>query len=533
MRIYLAQENPKVGDLKGNLSRLRQVVRENSAAELIVFPELYLTGYPPGDLLLRTDFLEAVRGTLVAVQEFSREHPETALIVGTPWQEEGTLFNSAVVLQDGAVLGVQHKRQLTPFRSFPESRYFSPGRENLILSLAGRSIGFALGLELDGRLAHGLKKAGADVVINLRAVPFQARDEVRFPQELSQLAAASGLTVAAAGQVGGNDGLVFSGAGLVVDAAGRLRAALPRFQAGGLLVDLDSLGEPLVEEPVTEPSLVFQALVLGLRDYLRKCGMKRVIIGLSGGIDSAVAACVAAAAVGPERVWGVAQPGPYSSPGSVQDARALARNLGIRFDILPITELYRGTLTALDGHFTGTSMNVAEENIQARLRGLLLMALSNKFGGLVLTNSNKSELAVGYCTLYGDMCGGLAVLADLYKTMVYQLAEYINREGEVIPRNTIHKPPSAELRLDQRDEDSLPPYPVLDGILAAYLDEGLSPGEIVGRGYDEETVRWVIRTVEASEYKRRQAALILRVTTPLLGWERAVPLAAVKGPWKE
>ncbi|HPT83164.1 MAG TPA: NAD+ synthase [Limnochordia bacterium] len=528
MRIYLAQENPVVGDLWGNLARLRQVVQDNGACDLIVFPELYLTGYPPCDLLLRGEFLEAVREAARQLQEFSAQHPSVTLVMGTPWQEREQLFSAALVVRGGVLLGIQYKRRLTPFRFFPEARYFHPGQEHLVVPLAGRALAVALGLELDGQLARELKDAGADLVVNPRAVPFRVGEEKERLDSLAGLASSNGLTVAAVGQVGGNDGLIFPGASRVWDSQGRLLAALPRFQKAGQIVDLSSPGEPPGEDLEEDAALVYQALVLGLRDYAAKCGMKRVIIGLSGGIDSAVAACIAAEALGPQQVWGLTQPGPYSAPESARDAQALARNLGLRFDVLPITGLYQSMLTALGEHFAGTEMNVAEENIQARLRGSLLMALSNKFGGLVLSNSNKSELAVGYCTLYGDMCGGLAVLADVYKTMVYQLAEYINREREIIPWNTIKRPPSAELRPNQRDEDSLPPYAVLDAILAAYLDEGLSPREIMARGYAEETVRWVVKTVEASEYKRRQAALMLRVTTPLFGSERRMPLAAVK-----
>ena len=528
MKIFLAQENPTVGDISGNLARLRQVLQENPGAQLVVFPELYLTGYPPCDLLLRGEFLQAVKEGLAALQELSKGYPGTTLVIGTPWQDGDDLFNSAVVLRGGTLLGVQHKRRLTSFGFFDEQRYFTPGEGNVLIQLEERTVGIALGLELDEQLALELKRGGADILINPRAVPFQLGVESQLRKGLAQAAAASGLTVAAVGQVGGNDGLIFPGASRIFDGNGRVLAALPHFQTAGCLVDLSSSEViPEVEEE-DAAALVFQALVLGLRDYLRKCGMKRVIIGLSGGLDSAVAACIAAAAVGPERVWGITQPGPYSSPRSAEDAQALARNLGIRFDVLPITQLYHAVLSSLDDHFAGTEMNVAEENIQARLRGNLLMALSNKFGGLVLANSNKSELAVGYCTLYGDMCGGVAVLADIYKTMVYRLAEYINREEEVIPWNTIKRPPSAELRPDQRDEDSLPPYEILDGILAAYLDEGLGFQEILERGYEAETVRWVLKTVEAHEYKRRQAALILRVTTPILRPQRQMPLAAVK-----
>lgn len=522
MRIFLAQENPIVGDLKGNFELLRQTVAKNAAADLIVFPELFLTGYPPQDLLLRRDFLDDIRGTLRAVQDFTKDYPETAIVLGTPWSEGEMLFNSAVVLQNGVILGIQHKRNLTRFRLFSEPRYFQPGNELVPIEVAGTTLGICLGLELNQSLARKFRDSGCDVLINPVAIPFQVG---HASQEMPEL----GIPLVRVGQVGANDSLIFAGGSMVLNKSGECSLKLPKFETAGSLVDLRALGAGDTAEDDDETAQIFQALVLGLKDYVRKNRMSRVIIGLSGGLDSAVSAVIAAKALGAENVWGITQPGPYSSPSSVEDARGLAENLKIRFDILPITELYQATLSTLDSHFAGTEMNVAEENIQARLRGNLLMALSNKFGGMVLTNSNKSELAVGYCTLYGDMSGGLAVLADVYKTQVYQLAHYINRQEEVIPWNTIKKPPSAELRPDQRDDETLPPYEILDAIIEGYLDEGLSPAEIIDRGYDRDTVQWVVRTIENNEYKRRQAALILRVTTPILGEERKMPLTAIKG----
>ena len=521
MHIFLAQENPIVGDLKGNFNRIRQVIDQNAEADLIVFPELFLCGYPPQDLLLRSDFLASIRQTLQEIQEFTKLHPQTAIVLGTPWQEGDLLFNSAVVMQNGSIIGVQHKRKLTQFRLFDENRYFEPGNELVTVKLKDRTIGLALGLELDADTALELQATGVDLIINPVAIPFQ----VGRDPHLGEI----GLPVVRVGQVGANDALIFAGNSFVMDEKGNFITVLPEFEATGALVDLSSPVTIDPSEAEDEISLIYQALVLGLRDYVRKNRMSRVIIGLSGGLDSAVSAVIAAEALGPENVWGITQPGPYSSAGSVEDARALAQNLKIRFDVLPITELYQATLSALHDHFAGTEMDVAEENIQARLRGNLLMSLSNKFGGLVLVNSNKSELAVGYCTLYGDMSGGLAVIADLYKTMVYQLAYYINRHEEIIPWNTIEKPPSAELRPNQRDDETLPPYEILDAIIKAYLDDGLTPSEIIEQGYSEETVRWVIRTIENNEYKRRQATLILRVTTPIMGEDRKMPLTAIKG----
>lgn len=506
------------------------MVASNSQLDLIIFPELFLTGYPPKDLLLRKDFLQELEQSLLHIQDVSRTFPQVTLVVGTPWKEGNKLFNSAVVIQAGAVLGVQHKRKLTEFRLFAENHYFNPGTKSTAITIGDYTIGLALGLELDDKLAMELKAAGADVIINPVAFPFQVGEKDREPKLLSKIAAEAGIPILRVGQVGANDELIFSGESLAIDALGHFQAKLPSFESTGTLVDLSSPGTESVEDAQDdETAQIYQALILGLRDYVHKSGMSKVIIGLSGGLDSAVVAVLAVEALGRENVWGITQPGPYSTSSSVEDARNLAENLEIRFDILPITELYDATMLSLEEHFSGTVMNVAEENIQARLRGNLLMALSNKFGGLVLTNSNKSEFAVGYCTLYGDMSGGLAVIGDIYKTIVYQLAYYINREQEVIPWNTIEKPPSAELRPDQRDDETLPPYDILDGIIKAYLDKGLSVSEIIEEGYPTETVQWVTKTIDNNDYKRRQAALILRVTSPILGQDRQMPLAVKKG----
>lgn len=527
MKVYLAQLNPKVGDLAGNLAQVEQVLVEKNGADLIVFPELFLTGYPPKDLLLRSDFLQDVQDKLAQLLAISRDHPQVALVIGLPWQGEGHLYNGALVVQAGEILGRHSKRNLTQFRLFDENTYFSPGSEHTLVKLGDEVVAIALGMELDLELAMELGQLGATLIINPCAIPFAVGEESRHEDDLRKVAVASGLPVLRVNQVGANDELIFAGGSLAFDSSGQLVGYVSKFGTGGVLLDLSALGDvEMGKEDVT--AQIHQALVLGLRDYVQKNGMSKVIIGLSGGLDSAVVACLAAEAVGAENVWGITQPGPYSTPSSVEDAQALANNLGIRFDILPIDSLYGAMLSSLEEYFSGTVMNVAEENIQARLRGNLLMALSNKFGGLVLTNSNKSELAVGYCTLYGDMSGGLAVIADVYKTMVYQLAYYINREKEIIPWNTIEKPPSAELRPNQRDDETLPPYDILDGIIEAYLHGGLTPAEIVEEGYASETVRWVTRTIDNNDYKRRQAALILRVTTPILGRERQMPLSAKK-----
>ncbi|NLL43600.1 MAG: NAD+ synthase [Firmicutes bacterium] len=528
MRVYLGQANPMVGDLQGNLEVLRQAALANSKADLLAFPELFLTGYPPQDLLFRQDFFHKVQESIEEIREFTTAIPETAILLGAPWLEGDRLYNAALVIKDGTVLGIHRKQRLSRFRAFDETAYFCPGAESTTVQIGQYKVGMSLGLELDPKQAAELRNAGADVIINLAAIPFRAGEDNGRLEHLAALARDVGTPIVSVSQVGGNDGFIFAGSSAVLSESGELKALLPKFQAVGCLVELNQAGKTVELEPSDETAETFQALVLGVKDYVRKSGMQRAIIGLSGGLDSAVSAVIAAEALGQENIWGITQPGPFSSPSSVEDAKALAENLGIKFDVLPITELYEAALASLQELFDGTEMNVAEENIQARLRGNQLMAVSNKFGGLVLTNSNKSELAVGYCTLYGDMSGGLAPLADCYKTQVYQLAYYINREREIIPWNTIEKPPSAELRPDQRDDESLPPYDILDGIIKLYLDEGLGAKQIIAQGYAEETVHWVMRTIDNNDYKRRQAALILRVTTPLLGQDRRMPLAARK-----
>ena len=529
MGIYLAQVNPTVGDLQGNLKILRHIVQDHQNEELIVFPELFLTGYPPQDLLFKQEFLQGVQESIREVQAFSASYPNTAIAFGTPWVEGDRLFSAACVIQAGAVLGIQPKRQLTRFRGFDETLYFHPGEKSILLQLGSRTVAFTLGLELRLDLALELQEAGADLIINLAAIPFRLGEGRKGRAELLDVAKRANMPIIRVSQVGANDGLIFSGGSFAADNAGRLSTLLPEFEVGGACADLERPAEDITMEGEDDAAQVFPALVLGVRDYVRKSGMSKIILGLSGGLDSAVSAVIAAEALGPENVWGITQPGPHSPASSPADAGQVAENLKIAFDTIPITGLYQAVLASLERQFSHTESNVAEENIQARLRGNLLMALSNKFGGLVLSSGNKSELAVGYCTLYGDMSGGLAPIGDCYKTMVYQLAYYINREREIIPWNTIEKPPSAELRPNQRDDESLPPYDILDGILRSYLDDGLGAPEIISQGYAPETVRWVLHAVGRNDYKRRQAPLVLQVTAPLLGTERNMPLAGCKG----
>ncbi len=528
MRIYVSQLNPTVGDVWGNAEKLKKTVRENSGADLILFPELFLTGYPPQDLLFNKDFLRRVEEVLLHLKLFSQDYPQTAFAVGLPRHENGRLFNSVLILRGGLILGGGDKSRLSSFRLFDEHKYFTPGAGAVLIRCGDHLLGLALGLELDLTLAQGLKNSGAGLIINPAAIPFRAGQTHRLKAECCAIAEKTGLPIFRAAQVGGSDELIFAGGSLALDQAGAPLGSVPNFVEGGVCVNAFVSADSERENLLDEAGEIYRALVLGLRDYVHKSGLKKVIIGISGGLDSAVAAVLACEALGSENVWAVTQPGPYSLPHGIEDARKLAKNLRLRLDEQPITQLYEKMLTFLGGQFSQSGMSVAKENIQARLRGNLLMALSNQFGGLVLTNSNKSELAVGYTTLYGDMSGGLAVLGDVYKTQVYQLAHFINRRREIIPRHTIEKPPSAELRPDQRDDESLPPYDLLDGILRDYLDQGLATSELIARGYPRETVHWVVDAVERNEYKRRQAALILRITTPIWGPQRQMPVAAVK-----
>ncbi|NLG83060.1 MAG: NAD+ synthase [Firmicutes bacterium] len=543
MRVAIAQLDPVVGDIEGNLTRLRQVAEETWSArpDLVIFPELFLTGYPPRDLLERSDFLARTAAAVREVVQFSHGFPETGLLFGAPVKGEGRrgLDNAALLVAGGRVLFVQAKSLLPTYDVFDEARYFDPAPTVRLFPFRGELLGISVCEDAwnDPRLwppgrayerdpiaeaAH----AGATLFINLSASPFQVgKEEIRY-HLLRSHARRHGRPFVYVNQVGANDELVFDGRSIVLDAQGEPVHVGPAFAEEVTVIETTAPGKPGLYCPLEKVKSVHDALVLGIRDYFRKTGFRRAFLGLSGGIDSAVTCCLAAAALGPENVTGVAMPSPYSSPASVTDAERLAANLGVEFKIIPIARIFEAYRETLGPHFTGRSPDVTEENIQARIRGNILMALANKFGGLVLSTGNKSELAVGYCTLYGDMSGGLDVLADVPKTMVYELASYINRREEIIPRSTVEKAPSAELRPGQKDQDTLPPYPVLDAILQLYLEEGLGAEEIVARGFARGTVDWVIRAIKASEYKRRQAPPGIKVTTKAFGLGRRMPIAA-------
>lgn len=541
MKVTIAQMNPTVGDIKGNMKKMEDVLSKTSS-DLIIFPELYITGYPPRDLLERREFIKKVQKANHEVTLLSKKYPERGILFGTVLPNKNEygkgLYNSAVLVYNGKILIEEHKSLLPTYDVFDEARYFDPSSEISTVSFKNEILGISicedawndpdLWLKRNYRIdpIEILVKKGATLLINISASPFtMGKDEIRY-RIIRNHALKHKKRFIFVNQVGGNDELIFDGKSMYIDENGNLIDILPSFEEFIKTIDL-GLKNPVPFTPEERISSVYRALVLGLRDYMRKCGFKKAVLGLSGGIDSAVTCCIAVEAMGSENVLGVSMPSEYSSEGSVKDSKKLAENLGIEFKIIPITPIFRSYLSTLKEHFEGRKEDVTEENIQARIRGNILMALSNKFGYLVLSTGNKSELAVGYCTLYGDMSGGLAVISDVPKTMVYELAYYINRESKIIPEEIIKKPPSAELRPDQLDQDTLPPYDILDRILHLYLDQYCTYEEIVKEGLDPETVRWVINAVNRNEYKRRQAVPGLKVTTKAFGTGRRMPIAAV------
>lgn len=539
MRLALAQINTTVGDLAGNAAKILAAYEKGVAAgvDLVVFPELATTGYPPRDLLLKKDF---VAKNLSVLQQLAAATQKTAMLVGYVGENKSKpgrdLTNDAALLQNGKIVATRAKTLLPTYDVFDEDRYFEPGQKNLPVEFAGRAAGLTVCEDIwndedfwPHRLYHrdpvaDLLSAGAEIIFNISASPWYVGKEKVRRDMLSTVARQSGRTVVFCNVVGGNDELIFDGNSFAFNGKGELIAKGKAFEEDFIIVDTD-VAQPIAFPPTLDEQNVHDALVLGMRDYFYKCDFKSAVLGLSGGIDSAVTACIAAKALGPANVHGVALPSQYSSKGSLDDAEALAKNLGIRYDVVPIKSPFECVKEQLKGVFTGRPEDTTEENIQARLRGVILMGLSNKFGSLLLTTGNKSELAVGYCTLYGDMCGGLAVINDVPKTMVYHLARWINHEQEIIPIDSITKPPSAELRPNQTDQDSLPPYEVLDAILDHYVVYGRSYQEIVKMGFDEVAVKRVIHLIDLSEYKRRQSAPGLKVTTKAFGVGRRIPIA--------
>jgi NAD+ synthase (glutamine-hydrolysing) len=542
VKLALGQINPTVGDFSGNAAKIIEFSRraQSSGAGLILFPELSVCGYPPRDLVERPSFVARNRES---VERIAVETQGIAVICGlvTPANSETgkSVMNSAALLQDGRVAFVQSKMLLPTYDVFDEMRNFAPARSQSLFPFCGNRMALTIcedawndKLFWPKRLytvdpIEALIRSGGNFVLNISASPFWIGKRELRRDMLASIARQHKVPVAMVNQVGGNDSLLFDGSSIVLNAEGEVIAQGLSFEEDLIFFDSKTLTGEMHEQIKGEEASVYGALVLGTRDYMRKCGFQKAIIGLSGGIDSALTAVVAADAVGPENVIGVGMPGPYSSPGSIDDARALAKNLGIRFELLSINQAVDAYRQTLKDVFAGRKEDATEENIQSRARGTLLMALSNKFGAIVLSTGNKSELGVGYCTLYGDMVGGLAVISDVPKTLVYRLSHYVNSRRSVIPLATLEKPPSAELRPDQKDSDSLPPYEVLDAVLEDYVEDAHDAGRIAAdRGFDIEVIRRVLRMVDRAEYKRQQAAPGIKISPKAFGYGRRFPIAA-------
>ena len=552
MKICLAQINPTVGDFEQNVKKIcRFINTAKKRADLIVFPEMCIVGYPPKDLLELSGFVDS---NLKALEEVKNNVTGISAIVGFVDRNVGqrgkNLYNAAAYINNKEIISRHYKSLLPTYDVFDEDRYFEPAHSISLAKISGRRSGISIcedawgaNVVWPGKIHHkdpveSMVRQGAEIIINISASPFTIGKQDERLKMLTSHAKKYNVPIVFVNQIGGNDDLVFDGNSLVINKKGVIVDKALSFEEDLLMVEFKG---PDISAGGSKPSSVgkrtqagadegeiesvYDALVLGTRDYVRKCGFKKAVIGLSGGIDSAVTAVIAARALGKGKVLGVTMPSGFSSKGSVKDSKALAKRLGIAFENIPIKSVYNAYTRTLSDMFTGLPFDVTEENLQARIRGKILMAISNKYGYLVLTTGNKSELAVGYCTLYGDMCGGLAVISDIPKTMVYDIAEYINRKKEIIPIDTIEKPPSAELRPDQKDQDSLPPYDILDGVLRAYVEESKDIDDIVGIGFNETLVKDIIKKVDTNEYKRKQAAPGLKVTSKAFGTGRRMPLA--------
>ncbi len=546
MKLALAQINPTIGDFTGNVRKIVEVsvASQRHGADLVIFPEMAVCGYPPADLLEKASFLARAEEALAEIAEQVTANRPIAVLCGCPTPAPSTtgkrVMNSAVVLRNGRVKFIQSKMLLPYYDVFDEQRYFAPAASQTLYELAGERIAITICEDAWNdknfwmqRLypvdpVENLMHQGATFIVNLSASPYYRGKRDMRQAMLAAIARRHRVPVAMVNQVGGNDSLIFDGSSLVLDAEGTNIAQARSFQEDLLFVDLSAAAAAIRPSEENEDIAVYDALVLGTRDYVRKCGFSKAIVGLSGGIDSALVATIAAEALGAENVLGVGMPSQYSSQGSIDDARQLTQNLGIQWELIPIDDIFQQQLKALRHILNSYPPDITEENLQSRIRGTLLMALSNKLGALVLTTGNKSEMSTGYCTLYGDMVGAMAVIGDVYKTCVYRLAAYANRDREIIPRNTLVKPPSAELRPGQQDTDSLPPYDVLDPILEAYVERYETAEAIVkasALSLDMDLVRSILRMVERSEYKRQQAAPVLKVTQKSFGVGRRFPIA--------
>lgn len=578
LRVGLAQINSTVGDIEGNVEKILEKLElaQQFSVDVVAFPELVITGYPPEDLLFKRHFIDQNKK---ALEKIAKYVPKSMIAVVGFVDENSDIFNAAAVLNNGSIVAVYRKNYLPNYGVFDEFRYFQHGDKALVISFCNARIGVTICEDIwypGGPARIEALLGDAHLLLNISSSPYHS-GKLSWKERMLAVRANDNLAaIAYVNLVGGQDELIFDGASLIVDEQGEIISRAKQFEEDFLIGDIDLVGiersrlhdprrrqdkrvwsqeiaklnivnipfEPIenkpdiksrIENPLPRVAEVYHALVLGTRDYLKKNGIKNVVIGLSGGIDSALTCCIAVDALGPDHVTGVSMPGPYSSTHSLEDAELLAKNLNIRYLVIPINEIYETFLKSLKPVFGDLPFDVAEENIQARIRGVILMALSNKFGWLVLTTGNKSESSTGYCTLYGDTAGGFAVLKDVYKTLVYELSEYVNQKAqkEIIPQRVFEKPPSAELRFGQVDQDKLPPYPLLDSILKAYVEDDRSVSEIVPAGYDETTVRKVAWMVDSSEYKRRQLAPGPKITYRAFGKDRRLPITNQFREWED
>lgn len=539
LRCVFGQLNFLVGDVSGNARKIIAATaraRDKFKADVVVFPELALTGYPPEDLLLRESLARRVDSALAELKQCAAG---IDVIVGYPVRRDGKLYNAASVLREGAVLATYFKHHLPNYGVFDEKRYFASGQAPCVVNVKGVAVGITICEDAwEPGPVEQAARSGAQLVLNINASPYHKNKGQQRLDLIARLARANNVPIFYVNLVGGQDELVFDGESFVVDATGEVTQRCPAFEEDLYVVEIET-GPRLAPVPgavaaaLSETASVYGALVLGVRDYINKNGFTGAVIGLSGGIDSALTLCIAVDAIGPERVEAVLMPSPYTAPMSLEDAQAHARAMGVRTAMVPIDTIFQSLLAALTDEFRGRPADITEENLQARIRGVVLMAISNKTGRMVLTTGNKSEMAVGYATLYGDMVGGYAAIKDVPKTMVYRLAEHRNRRVPVIPRRVFERPPSAELAPDQKDSDSLPPYDILDPILERYVERDECPEDIIAAGFDPDVVQRVLALVDRAEYKRRQAAPGVRITPRAFGRDRRYPITSGSGKFEK